>query len=121
VVWAGADEAKVNAASGSTRLIRMSRPSGAATAADETAAALMRAAGRPPAAIEPVLIAPERLQEWSRPPGPPAVDAPAADEGDRRWFWALALALLALEWWLRRDRGRQAATASRDGSEERVA
>jgi hypothetical protein len=106
VVWTGADEAKVKAASGSTHVIRMPRPSGVATAADETAASLMRAAGRPPAAIEPVLITPEQLREWSRQPGPPARDAPPADEGDRRWFWGLALALLALEWWLRRPPSR---------------
>ena len=106
VVWTGADEARVIAASGSARLIRMLRPSVASAAADETAAALMRAAGGPPAAIEPVLIAPERLQEWSRQPGPPALNAPPADEGDRRWFWGLALVLLTLEWWLRRPPSR---------------
>ena len=121
VVWTGADEARVTAASESAQLIRMLRPSMAAAAADETAAALMRAAGRLPGAIEPVLIVPERLQEWSRQPGPPALNAPPADEGDRRWFWGLALALLALEWWLRRGHGRQAATAAGDGSEARVA
>ena len=103
VVWTGADEARVTAAAGSAQLVRMLRPSVTAAAADETAAALMRAAGRPPAAIEPVLIAPERLQEWSRKPGPPALNAPPADEGDRRWFWGLAIVLLGLEQWLRRS------------------
>lgn len=121
VVWTGADEARVTAATGSARVVRMLRPSVAAAAADETAAALIRAAGRPPAAIEPVLIAPERLQEWSRQPGPPALNAPPADEGDRRWFWALALALLALEWWLGRDRGGRQVAPKDEDSEVRVA
>jgi hypothetical protein len=51
--------------------------------------------------VEPVVSPRERLNEWSRAPGPPAADAPLADEGDRRWFWALALALIAMEQWLR--------------------
>jgi hypothetical protein len=51
--------------------------------------------------VEPVLILRERLNEWSRQPGPPASDAPLVDEGDRRWFWALALTLIGVEQWLR--------------------
>jgi hypothetical protein len=50
---------------------------------------------------EPVPIAPDQLAAWSRSPGPPSPDAPLADEGDRRWLWALALLLLAIEHRLR--------------------
>jgi hypothetical protein len=109
VVWPGADEEKVRGATASARVVRMVRPSSPSAAADETARSLVRAAGRPPAAIEPIVIAPDRLEEWSRRPGPPATNVPQADEGDRRWFWGLALVLLALEWWLRGDRAQHAA------------
>ena len=51
---------------------------------------------------EPIAIAAEQLEAWSRPPGPPSATAPPADEGDRRWVWALVLALLAVEQRLRR-------------------
>jgi hypothetical protein len=56
--------------------------------------------------LEPVTIAREELESWSRPPGPPSATAVPADEGDRRWLWAAALVLLAAEQWLRRDRAR---------------
>jgi hypothetical protein len=59
---------------------------------------------------EPVRIAREQLDAWSRPPGPPSLSAPPADEGDRRWLWAGALLLLGLEQWLRRNAARSAVT-----------
>ena len=52
---------------------------------------------------EPVAISAEQLARWTRNPGAPSPDAPLSDEGDRRWLWAAALALLALEWSLRRS------------------
>ena len=50
------------------------------------------------------MITPEQLSSWSRTPGPPAINAPLADEGDRRWLWGTVLVLLAVEAWLRRRR-----------------
>ena len=50
-----------------------------------------------------------QLAAWSREPGPAAQSGPARfpeafPRDDRRWFWATALALLALEAWVRRPR-----------------
>ena len=56
-----------------------------------------------PGWIEPLTIPAEQLDAWSRRPGPPVEQAPIGDDSDRRWLWALALALLAVEWWLRRS------------------
>jgi len=58
---------------------------------------------------EIVPIADRWLREWSRPPAPPAVpDASALrrddSDNDRRWLWLAALALLAVESWMRRAR-----------------
>ena len=66
---------------------------------------------------EPVLVNRQQLEAWSRPPGRPSATAPPADEGDRRWFWAAALLLLALEQWLRRTTAQRALP----GQEARVA
>ncbi|MEW6320316.1 MAG: BatA domain-containing protein [Acidobacteriota bacterium] len=52
--------------------------------------------------LEPNAIAPAVLATWSRPPGPMPVGGRPADEGDRRWLWGGALALVALETWMRR-------------------
>ena len=69
---------------------------------------------------EPVAISADQLARWTRNPGAPSPDAPLSDEGDRRWLWAAALALLALEWWLRRSAA--AAKAATDATvEARVA
>jgi hypothetical protein len=96
VLWEGAGESSL----GDAHVIRMPVPSPRSAAADAVHAALTEA-GRPGWA-EPLTVSPQQLQTWSRPPGPPASSAPIADEGDRRWLWAAALALLALEWRLRR-------------------
>ena len=69
--------------------------------------------------FEPRRIPAATLAKWSRPPQPNA-DAPVSDEGDRRWFWALALALLALESVLRRAT-RTAASEDAPAEEQRVA
>jgi hypothetical protein len=50
-----------------------------------------------------------RLAAWSRKPGPAMTRGPdtlrePSPRDDRRWFWATALALLALEAWVRRAR-----------------
>ncbi len=63
--------------------------------------------------LEPV------LHGWSRDAGPappPRIDTIADD--DRRWFWLAALALLALETWMRRPR---TAAVSQVQEESRVA
>jgi hypothetical protein len=105
IVWNGADESTVSPAAADARVVRMAVPSPPSTAADAVMAALAPDA-RPAGLTEPVLITADQLAAWSRPPGPPSMDAPIADEGDRRWVWALALGLLAFEWWLRRPPSR---------------
>ena len=120
VVWNGADESQVSRGAADARVIRMPVPSPAGTAADAVMAALAPDA-RPPGLIEPVMITGEQLSAWARPPGPPSVDAPLADEGDWRWIWALALALLAVEWWLRRDRTPAQSASTPIETETRVA
>ena len=56
------------------------------------------------AGLEPLPIAPERLAAWSRPPDVDDQPAPPRDEGDRRWLWAAALALLVVEQLVRQSR-----------------
>jgi aerotolerance regulator-like protein len=52
---------------------------------------------------EVVSIGDDDLRVWSRPPRPPsAMRLRNVDEDDRRWFWVAALALMALESWMRR-------------------
>lgn len=103
VVWEGADEAAVQrvGANGAT-LIRMSRPEAASSAASAVIAAVEQVTAPPSDRLEPVRIDDAQLRAWSRAPEGVPADARPADEGDRRWFWALALALLALEHVLRR-------------------
>lgn len=83
-------------------------PSPESSAADVVLAALAKSAG-PYDQFEPVAIAPEQLNKWSRSPGP--VRGAPGDEGDRRWMWAMALALIGVESWLRRSRSQVAALA----------
>jgi hypothetical protein len=72
--------------------------------------------------LEPRLIPASTLAAWSRRPGPVPDDVRPGDEGDRRVFWAAALALLALEHVLRRSRASASAeTSGRDPAEARVA
>jgi hypothetical protein len=67
--------------------------------------------------LEPNVMSPGRLARWSRPVG--FDPATPADEGDRRWFWGLALVLLSLEALLRRSQS--AAKHERSEPEARVA
>lgn len=54
--------------------------------------------------LEPRRVSAATLAAWSRASGGAPPDARPADEGDRRWFWAAALALLAVEHTMRRRR-----------------
>ncbi len=118
VVWAGADEAAVARMQDGAVLVRSERPSPESTAATAVAEAIERVTATPVGALEPVQISDEQLQAWSRPPGPVPPGARPADEGDRRWLWALALLLLAAEHGLRRTRRQSEAAAA---TEARVA
>ena len=115
IVWEGADDARVAARRADSRVVRMPRPVPDAAAADAVRDVLSRVSR--PEAVDSVLIADEQLTAWSRPAGSPATDAPVADEGDRRWAWMIALALLGLEWWLR-GRRPTAVDATAEGSPE---
>jgi hypothetical protein len=53
-------------------------------------------------ALEPRRIPAAALAAWSRLHGASPADVRPADEGDRRWFWGVALVLLAFEHALRR-------------------
>jgi hypothetical protein len=79
----------------------MAVPSPPGSAADAVRELLARASSTQ--LKEPMAIDAARLARWTRSPGPPASNAPLVDEGDRRWLWAAALALIALEWLLRRS------------------
>jgi hypothetical protein len=79
-----------------------------ADAGSLTSAALFAAAARatslapPSRELEVSTIADADLARWRR---EPASDSrPNSDDSDGRWFWIVALALLALEFWLRRER-----------------
>lgn len=115
IVWDGADGAA--SPSLGEDIIRMPVPNPPASAARATWNAIDRATPR--TFVDPVLIAREQLQSWSRPPGSPSSSAIPADEGDRRWLWAAALALLGIEHVLRRERA--TARSERAPTEARVA
>jgi hypothetical protein len=117
IVWTGADESRVRVAA-NTDVIRMAVPDPPSSAADAVMAALQSASRS--TFSEPVPITAEQLAAWSRPAGPPSPAAPLADEGDRRWLWATAIVLMALETWLRRSRAKAIAQPSMD-EEARVA
>jgi hypothetical protein len=100
LVWDGADAAAT--AVQSVDVVRMAVPNPSSSSARATWDAIDRATPR--VFVEPVLIPSEQLQSWSRPPGAPSPSAMPGDESDRRWFWAAALALLGVEYVLRREK-----------------
>ena len=54
---------------------------------------------------EVVPIPDRQLREWTRPaPAPDVRRVENVERDDRRWLWVLALALLAIEGWIRRAR-----------------
>ena len=97
IVWPGATGPFPE---GGAELVRMAVPS-TVSAADAVRDALADVSR--PDLKEPVAISVEQLARWTRNPGAPSPDAPLSDEGDRRWLWAAALALLGWEWSLRRS------------------
>lgn len=112
VVWEGAGEAAVQQLLDGATPVRMNRPAVASAAASAIASAVEEVMATPFAGLEPVRISDEQLRSWSRAPGGVPADARPSDEGDRRWFWGLVLALVALEHWLRRDATRRLAVES---------
>jgi len=102
VVWEGAGESSVQPLLNGATAVRMARPAAVSMAASAITDAIERVTAAPLIGLEPVSISSEQLRAWSRAPGAVPPGARPADEGDRRWFWALALALLALEHLLRR-------------------
>jgi hypothetical protein len=90
---------------GSALLLRVAAPADSFVAAVALHAALMARHG--PVAqpeLEVARIEPARLDAWTRAPGPLQADAwRRADRSDARWFWAVALLLLALEHAIRRS------------------
>jgi hypothetical protein len=83
---------------------------------------VVRAAWNDPLdALEPRRIPPATLAAWSRGPAGAPLETPPGNEGDGRWLWVLALALLALEWRIRRADRKSIDTASQPESEARVA
>ena len=116
IMWDGADPGTVP--SQGVDLVRMPVPASPAAAARATWDAIDDATPR--TLVDPVLIAREQLQSWTRPPGSPSPTALPADEGDRRWLWAAALACLGLEHFLRRERAVQLSAGTTD-AEARVA
>jgi hypothetical protein len=71
----------------------------AATRSESDPAALRR--------LEPVTLTPDELRRWERPLPTTSAPANAPESGawQGRWFWSAALALLALESWMRRAAG----------------
>lgn len=98
ILWDGASQPS---SADQAIVVRMAVPSPPASAADAIREALVSVSRSN--LRDPVAITAEQLAQWTRVPGPPSPDAPLSDEGDRRWLWAAALALLALEWPLRRS------------------
>lgn len=119
IAWDGADEAMVQRLLGGATLLRMERPAPVSTAATAVTAAVEQVTAATSAAFEPVRISAAQLQAWSRPPGGVPANAPLTDQGDRRWLWALVLALLTIEHSLRRPK--VMAVATEPVAEARVA
>lgn len=102
VSWEGAEPGAMQAADG-VSIVRMARPAVASASASAVAAVVEQVTATPMNALESVGISDEQLKAWSRPPGGLPANTRPADEGDRRWLWALALALLGVEHVMRRS------------------
>jgi hypothetical protein len=99
IAWDGAEAV----AAGNARIIRMPVPHPLSSSADAVMSMLIARSPRP-VLREPVPIASEQLDAWSRPPRGVSPLAPIVDEGDRRWLWGAVLILLTIEWRFRRSR-----------------
>jgi len=73
-----------------------------------------------PSELDPSTIADETLKQWERSPGSAAPSSDDRSTSDGRWFWALALILLAIEAWMRRQR-RQSPARETEAAHARVA
>jgi hypothetical protein len=73
-----------------------------ASAALNTAILRALASASPAAELEPETLSAATLQNWQRAPGSYAGAADPEGPSDGHWVWLIALALLALETWLRR-------------------
>lgn len=85
-------------------VITLPMPASDPRAPEVVARVLSAAYAQPLDDREPRRIPAATLAAWERPAGPSPAGVPAVDEGDRRWLWLLALALLGIEQWLRRER-----------------
>ncbi len=117
IVWSGGDEFANSTQLSGAHVIRMPVPAPPSSAADAVLAVLTTVSR--PEWVEPIVISRQQLDSWSRRPGAPSLEAPVADEGDRRWLWGLVLSLLGVEWWLRR--GHDQAAVIEPTEEARVA
>jgi hypothetical protein len=117
VVWPGANEPE--ATDGVVIVHAPEKPLGAASVGVLRAIAA-DVLDDPEMPREPRRIAAVDLARWSRPTGRAPSDAVKQDEGDRRMLWALALALLMLEWVLRRS-DRNSVRAGEPAIEETLA
>jgi hypothetical protein len=93
----------ITGASHDSRLLLFAGAEPGSLASASLIAALRRAAGTkltPLAELEPGAVDDAVLRSWER--SPAAEPAPAGNDG--RWLWLLALGLLLVEQWVRRER-----------------
>jgi hypothetical protein len=102
---------------GNVLVLRMRQRPGDVDALSELRVRLTQALDDPTVPLEPRRVAAADLARWSRTPGPAPGDAVKQEEGDRRVLWTLVLALLVLEWWVRRA-DRAASVAEEAAAEE---
>jgi hypothetical protein len=116
-----------NAAEGRERLLFFSLVDAGSLASAALIAGIRHASSMAPPAqwLEPSTIPEAQLARWQREPSvgsfPRRTSGDDATDGDSdgRWLWLAALALLALETWLRRERG--ATTTNNEVARERAA
>ena len=118
LVWPSTPEAAVQQLPAGATVVRLSPPTQSSEAASLVARAIAEAVAAPTGALEPYAIAAQELGRWTRPPGPPPAASTPVDEGDRRWLWAVALALIGVEHLLRRTPRPEVAGAAPDSTQE---